>query len=104
MSNDKEDHENDINIATDDNVIITYNQTNNYNVDKKFITTRTTKPSKGRPSVVINQHPENKILFGNIVRPGNSSYSDITRYGKNIKIICGSIPKGLRMYEFNKYI
>ena len=104
LCNDKENHENDINITTDDEVIITYNQTNNSNVDKTFITTRTTKASKGRPSVVVNQHPENQTVFGNIVRPGNSSYSDITRYGKNIKIICDSIPKGLRMYEFNKYV
>ena len=38
------------------------------------------------------------------MRRGNNFYSDITRYGKNIKMIGDSIPKGLRMYEFNRYI
>ena len=61
--------------------------------------------SKGRPTVVINQHPENQTVFrGNVIKPGNSSYSDITSYGKKIKIISDSIPKGIRMREFNQWL
>ena len=57
-----------------------------------------------RPNIVVNQYPENEIDFRKKVVPGNSSYSDVTRSGKNIKILCDSIPKGFRMREFNDYV
>ena len=36
--------------------------------------------------------------------PGNSSYSDVTKSGKNIKLMSDSIPRGLRMREFNNLV
>ena len=63
------------------------------------------KISKGRPTVVINQQPENQTVFrGNVIKPGNNLYSDITSYGKKIKIISDSIPIGIRMREYNKWL
>ena len=54
-------------------------------------------------TVVINQHTENQIVFrGNVIKPGNSSYSDVTSDGKKINVISYSIPKGMR--EFNQWL
>ena len=95
-----ENNENDCNIENGN-----YEVNNNNNLHNGFNKNRGLATAvKRRSSVVINQHPENQHDFRKIVRPGNSSYSDVTRHGKNIKIISDSIPKGLRMYEFNRYI
>ena len=50
-----------------------------------------------RPTVVCNNHPENQDVI-------NKSYNNEKSTGKNIKIISDSIPRGLRMYEFNHYV
>ena len=49
--------------------------------------------SKTRPNPVINQHPERESSF--VTR----STVNINR--NKIKIICDSIPKGIRLREFN---
>ena len=55
-----------------------------------------------RPSLVVNNHPENQHVFKTV--PGNRTYSDITKKGKDIKIFADSIPRCLRMNEFNRFI
>ena len=58
-----------------------------------------------RPQVVSNNHPENQHSFRSV--PGNNLYNEaVTNYReeKNISIISDSIPRGLRMREFNTYI
>ena len=51
-------------------------------------------------NVVINNHPENQHNFRNIPRDVAANH----REEKNIKIISDSIPRGLKMREFNSYI
>ena len=46
---------------------------------------------------MCNNHPENQDVI-------NKSYNNEKSTGKNIKIISDSIPRGLRMYEFNHYV
>ena len=83
---------------------------NRNNIDLTEIKTSTlqrrTLPPR-RPSVVINWKPENQNLFNgrstNTV-PGNSSYKRITEHGKNTTILSDSIPKGIRMWEFNRHL
>ena len=49
--------------------------------------------STRRPSIVVNRHPENQTIFNN---------RRITSEVSSIKIVSDSIPKGIRMREFNE--
>ena len=51
---------------------------------------------------MVNNHPENQHVFKTV--PGNRTYSYITKKGKAIKLFADSIPRGLRMNEFNRFI
>ena len=60
---------------------------------------------KRRPAIVINNHPENQNQFKNIAAvPGEKTYSEIVRgrYKPSTLISSDSIPKGIKMYQFNK--
>ena len=60
---------------------------------------------KRRPAVVINNHPENQNQFKNIATvPGEKTYSETVRgrYKPSTLIFSDSIPKGIKMYQFNK--
>ena len=59
-----------------------------------------------RPSVVVNNHPENDRLNEKIKRvvPGPSSYVDIVNNGKKVKIFGTSMIKGIRSKEFNSFL
>ena len=61
------------------------------------------KQSPKRPPIIVKENPENEGYFTKTV-PGNSTYSDITKEGKNTCIIGDSIVKGINMREFNKYV
>ena len=64
-------------------------------------------PSK-RPPVVVNNYPENHKSFSRLpVIPGKDKYSDTVKPNPepaNTLIFTDSIPKGIRMYDFNKLI
>ena len=49
--------------------------------------------STRRPSIVVNRHPESQTISNN---------RRITSQVSNIKIVSDSIPKGIRMPEFNE--
>ena len=59
-----------------------------------------------RPQVVVNNHPENQTVFKKLpLIPGEKRYSDaVTSTAKknDILIFTDSLPKGIRMYEFNR--
>ena len=59
-----------------------------------------------RPQVVINNHPENQTVFKKLpLIPGEKSYSDaVTSTAKknDILIFTDSLPKEIRMCEFNR--
>ena len=64
-----------------------------------------------RPQVVINQHPEKQIVFTRPrTVPGDRSYSDAARIKVNksnntdIKIFSDSIPRGISIRDFNRFI
>ena len=58
-----------------------------------------------RPMTVTNKRPENQHVFTrNTTVPGNSTYSEITKHGRKTIILSDSIPKGIRMREFNKHL
>ena len=71
---------------------------NNDDRNQNIIITLTdlSKSSKKRPNPVINQHSERESSF--VTR----STENINR--NKIKIICDSIPKGIRLREFNRNI
>ena len=56
-----------------------------------------------RPLIVINSYPENDKLHNKLKRtiPGNTSYSNISKKGKKVKIFGISMTKGIRNKEFN---
>ena len=66
-----------------------------------------TNKNLGRSFLVVNQHPENQTTFGNTIHrmaPGDKSYIEaLTNHsksdGRNIKIFCYSIPKGIKIKE-----
>ena len=64
-------------------------------------------PSK-RPQVVVNNNPENQKTFSRLpVIPGKDKYSETVKAKPepmNTLIFTDSIPKGIRMYGFNKSI
>ena len=64
-----------------------------------------------RPRVVINQHPEKQTVFARPrTVPGDRSYSDAARIeanksnNTNMKIFSDSIPRGIRIRDFNRFI
>ena len=58
---------------------------------------------KRRPSPVINQYPENQIIFTKTKpRPGPTSYSGTVKSIKKIAVLCDSIPKPLNLYHTKK--
>ena len=63
-------------------------------------------PNK-RPQVVINQFPENQIDFArHRTVPGKKFYSNAvkTKYNRNIKTFNDSIPRGIKMRDFSKFV
>ena len=64
-------------------------------------------PSK-RPQVVVNNNPENQKTFSRLpVIPGKDKYNETVKAKPepmNTLIFTDSIPKGIRMYGFNKSI
>ena len=76
--------------------------------------TRSKKKSFTRPSVVINQHPENQHYFSRKrVVLGERRYKDALNETKNednrkqpnkIIIFGDSIPRGIKVNEFNYYL
>ena len=64
-------------------------------------------PSK-RPQVVVNNNPENQKTFSRLpVIPGKDKYSETVKAKPeptNTLIFTDSIPKGIRMCDFNKSI
>ena len=71
-------------------------ENNDINNNNNIFTPILSNSSKTRPNPVINQHPERESSF--VTR----STVNINR--NKIKIICDSIPKGIRLREFNKNI
>ena len=62
--------------------------------------------SDKRP-VLINQFPENQTDFTRLrTVPGEKPYSSTvkTRYNGNIKVFSDSIPRGIRVRDFNKFV
>ena len=57
--------------------------------------------NKRRPSVVVNRYPERQHDFTNNRQNLNGS---TTYRKKSIKVLCESIPKGIRSKEFNRHI
>ena len=60
---------------------------------------------KRRPNVVINNHPENQNVFNRKpIVPGERTYSETikNRNKSNTLIFSDSIPKGIKMFQFNK--
>ena len=61
-----------------------------------------------RPQVVVNNNPENQKTFSRLpVIPGRDKYSETVKAKPeptNTLIFTDSIPKGIRMYGFNKLI
>ena len=60
-----------------------------------------------RPEVVTQVNPENDELLNNIsmkTRPGNSSYSLMSKQGGKIAIISDSSCNGFKIKELNHYI
>ena len=56
---------------------------------------------------MINQFPENETDFTRFrTVPGEKPYNNTlkTRYNGNIKIFSNSIPRGIRMRDFNKFV
>ena len=58
-----------------------------------------------RSMTVTNKRPETQHVFTrNTTVPGNSTYSEITKHWRQTIILSDSIPKGIRMWEFNKHL
>ena len=54
-----------------------------------------------RPSVVVNNHPENQHTYG---RKSSASESKFSKRKKQIVIFSDSIPRGIRLREFNYWL
>ena len=73
-------------------------------------------PTKTRPSVVINRHPENQTTFQNKrtsqnnlpIVPGKQTYKNAAVQKRKLPaktpILSHSIAREINIYEFNKYI
>ena len=59
-----------------------------------------------RDDTFMNNFPENDRIEYRKPKlvPGNSTYANITKHGKNIAILSDSIPGRIKMDEFNRYI
>ena len=58
-----------------------------------------------RPQVVVNQFLENQdIYFKPSVVPGNRSYSETVQSLRKVIIFRDSIPRGIRIHEFNSLV
>ena len=84
-------------LRVDDEIVVFSNNKNVENIQR---------PGR-RPQVVVNQHPENQTVFNKKLPlvPGKKSYSESVKgrsTGKDVFIFSDSLPKGIRMYEFNK--
>ena len=106
--NDKDDNDDD-NEDDNDDVDNEYNNGNVMNTNVVLSAKNVTKVKKGfkRPTNIINNYPERDDLFipkRNQIIPGASTYSNITKQGKNICIISDSITQRINMKEFNYYV
>ena len=58
-----------------------------------------------RPQVVVNQFPENQdVYFKPSVAPGNRSYAKTVQSLRKVIIFGDSIPRGIRIHEFNSLV
>ena len=83
------------------------NTTTNFECNSSTNSTVKRKSPNKRPPVVINQFPENQADFTRFCTvPSKKPYSNAmkTRYNGDIKIFSDSIPRGIRMRDFNKFI
>ena len=95
----------------DQNVVITNDVNDNgFSNNKKsdqFLRSHQKLPSK-RPQVVVNNFPENQKTFARLpVIPGKDKCSETVKAREepaNTLIPTDSIPKGIRMNDFNKLI
>ena len=83
---------------------------------KKLPNSPVQSPTKTRPSVVINRHPENQATFQNkrtsqnnlAIVPGKQTYKNVavqkTKLPAKTLILSDSIARGIKIYEFKKYI
>ena len=63
------------------------------------------KSDKRRPQVVVNNFPENQDLFQRPkIVPGNKSYSEAVKSTRKIIVFGDSIPRGIKMNEFNRHV
>jgi len=89
---------------------------NNFNLLKNFDNSSTDPPQlkrqhtqfvesppkqMSRPTVVINQKPENVNIWPKTI-PGNATYAETVRHGKNIMIYSDSICNRMSKWELNK--
>ena len=83
------------------------NTTTNFECNSSTNSIVKRKSPNKRPPVVINQFPENQTDFTRFrTVPGEKPYNNTwkTRYNGNIKIFSDSIPRGIRMRNFNKFV
>ena len=83
---------------------------------KKLPNSPVQSPTKTRPSAVINRHPENQTTFQNkrtsqnnlAIVPGKQTYRNAAvqkkKFPAKTLILSDRIARGIRIYEFNKYI
>ena len=80
----------------------------NVNTKDPMLTTKRSKSSKRRPQVVVNQFPGSQTVYSKQrVVPGHKSYSEIVKGIPSkckVKIFSDSIPKGIRLREFNRLL
>ena len=58
-----------------------------------------------RPQVVVDQFPENQdVYFKPSVVPGNRSYAETVHSLRKVIIFGDSIPRGIRIHEFNSLV
>ena len=82
---------------------INYNDYDDNNVETSnlhMISKENIETRKRRPNPVINLHPEREKEFSNIKASNENNHHN----NKKIRILCDSIPKGIRIKEFNRYI
>ena len=83
---------------------------------KKLPNSPVQSPTKIRLSVVINRYPENQMTFQNTgtsqnnlpIVPGKQTYKNAAVQKRKLPaktlILSDSIARGIKIYEFNKYI
>ena len=83
------------------------NTTTNFECNSSINSTVKCKSPNKRPPVVINQFPENQTDFTRLrTVSGKKPYSNAvkTRYSGNIKVFSDSMPRGIIMRDFNKFV